>query len=79
MIGPERKHPWLSQNLTNQDVNSSSTLTLACYALGVPPPYITWYKDNIPVEEGPGEACLTNTMLHYTFSVTLKHFKNITS
>ncbi|XP_067103712.1 vascular endothelial growth factor receptor kdr-like [Osmerus mordax] len=50
----KRKHPWLSQNLTNQDVNSSSTLTLACYALGVPPPYITWYKDNIPVEEGPG-------------------------
>lgn len=50
----ERKHPWLSQNLTNQDVNSSSTLTLACYALGVPRPYITWYKNSIPVEEGPG-------------------------
>ncbi|CAB1325393.1 unnamed protein product [Coregonus sp. 'balchen'] len=49
----ERKRPWLRQNLTNQDVNSSSTLTMACYALGVPPPYITWYKDNLPVQEGP--------------------------
>ncbi|XP_029626899.1 vascular endothelial growth factor receptor kdr-like [Salmo trutta] len=50
----ERKRPWLRQNLTNQDVNSSSTLTMACYALGVPPPYITWYKDKLPVQEGPG-------------------------
>uniref|UniRef100_A0A674BJD2 receptor protein-tyrosine kinase n=1 Tax=Salmo trutta TaxID=8032 RepID=A0A674BJD2_SALTR len=48
------KRPWLRQNLTNQDVNSSSTLTMACYALGVPPPYITWYKDKLPVQEGPG-------------------------
>lgn len=49
-----RKRPWLRQNLTNQDVNSSSTLTLACFALGVPRPYIMWYKNGIPVEEGPG-------------------------
>ncbi|CAK6964637.1 LOW QUALITY PROTEIN: vascular endothelial growth factor receptor kdr-like [Scomber scombrus] len=50
----ERKQPWLSQNLTNQDVNSSSTLVLACIALGVPHPNITWYKNGIPVKEGPG-------------------------
>ncbi|XP_030001567.1 vascular endothelial growth factor receptor kdr-like isoform X1 [Sphaeramia orbicularis] len=49
-----RKHPWLSQNLTNQDVNSSSTLVLACFALGVPRPYIMWYKNGIPVGKGPG-------------------------
>ncbi|XP_034545959.1 vascular endothelial growth factor receptor kdr-like isoform X2 [Notolabrus celidotus] len=49
-----RKRPWLSQNLTNQDVNSSSTLMLACFALGVPRPYILWYKNGVPVEEGPG-------------------------
>ncbi|XP_020491449.2 vascular endothelial growth factor receptor kdr-like [Labrus bergylta] len=49
-----RKRPWLSQNLTNQDVNSSSTLILACFALGVPRPYILWYKNGVPVEEGPG-------------------------
>ncbi|XP_031159144.1 vascular endothelial growth factor receptor kdr-like isoform X1 [Sander lucioperca] len=49
-----RKRPWLSQNLTNQDVNSSSTLMLACFALGVPRPYIMWYKNDVPVEEGPG-------------------------
>ncbi|CAL8356421.1 unnamed protein product [Merluccius merluccius] len=49
-----RKRPWLSQNLTNQDVNSSRTLTLECFAKGVPPPRITWYKNNIQVQEGPG-------------------------
>uniref|UniRef100_A0A667YK12 receptor protein-tyrosine kinase n=1 Tax=Myripristis murdjan TaxID=586833 RepID=A0A667YK12_9TELE len=49
-----RQHPWLSQNLTNQNVNSSSTLTLTCDAHGVPHPHITWYKNYIPVEEGPG-------------------------
>ncbi|KAF3694025.1 Vascular endothelial growth factor receptor kdr-like [Channa argus] len=49
-----RKRPWLSQNLTNQDVNSSNTLMLACFALGVPRPYINWYKNGILVEQGPG-------------------------
>uniref|UniRef100_A0A665XCL3 receptor protein-tyrosine kinase n=1 Tax=Echeneis naucrates TaxID=173247 RepID=A0A665XCL3_ECHNA len=49
-----RKHPWLTQNLTNQEVNSSSTLMLACFALGVPRPNITWFKNNVQVEEGPG-------------------------
>ncbi|XP_052430180.1 vascular endothelial growth factor receptor kdr-like [Carassius gibelio] len=50
----ERKRPTLMQNLTNQDVNSSSTLTLACFAEGVPEPDIKWYKDKTPVTEGPG-------------------------
>lgn len=50
----ERKLPWLTQNLTNQEVNSSSTLTLNCSALGVPRPNILWYKNGIEVEKGPG-------------------------
>lgn len=54
LIVEARKRPWLSQNLTNQDVNSSSTLTLTCFAQGVPRPNITWYKNYVPVEEGPG-------------------------
>ncbi|XP_029297446.1 vascular endothelial growth factor receptor kdr-like [Cottoperca gobio] len=54
LIVDVRKRPWLSQNLTNQDVNSSSTLMLACFALGVPRPYIMWYKNDVPVDEGPG-------------------------
>uniref|UniRef100_A0AAQ4QDH0 receptor protein-tyrosine kinase n=1 Tax=Gasterosteus aculeatus aculeatus TaxID=481459 RepID=A0AAQ4QDH0_GASAC len=49
-----RTSPWLSRNLTDQDVNSSSTLMLACFALGVPRPYIVWYKNGVEVEEGPG-------------------------
>lgn len=51
----ERQRPTLRQNLTNQDVNSSSTLTLACSVEGVPEPDIKWYKDKTPVTEGPGE------------------------
>lgn len=50
----ERKQPWLSQNLTDQAVNSSTTLTLTCLALGVPRPNITWYKNMLEVEKGPG-------------------------
>lgn len=49
-----RERPWLSQNLTNQYVNSSSTLTLPCNALGIPRPNITWYRNSVPVEQGPG-------------------------
>ncbi|XP_051931066.1 vascular endothelial growth factor receptor kdr-like [Hippocampus zosterae] len=49
-----RKQPWLSQNLTDRDVNSSSTLMLACLAQGVPHPNITWYKNSVQLEEGPG-------------------------
>ncbi|MEQ2180641.1 hypothetical protein GOODEAATRI_003264, partial [Goodea atripinnis] len=54
LVVEERKRPWLSQNLTNQDVNSSSTLVLACFASGVPRPLIRWYKNDVEVEESPG-------------------------
>ncbi|KAL6480200.1 hypothetical protein MHYP_G00112330 [Metynnis hypsauchen] len=54
LIIDERRVPKLKQNLTNQDVNSSSTLILTCLAYGVPPPLITWYKNKLPVTEGPG-------------------------
>lgn len=49
-----RKRPWLTQNLTNQDVNGSSTLRLECYALGVPRPEITWYKNGVLLKQSPG-------------------------
>lgn len=58
----ERQRPMLKQNLTNQDVNSSSTLTLDCFAEGVPEPHIKWYKDKTPVIEGPGEKALNGFM-----------------
>ncbi|XP_037531691.1 vascular endothelial growth factor receptor kdr-like [Nematolebias whitei] len=54
LILNEKKRPWLSQNLTNQDVNSSSTLVMPCYASGVPHPFITWFKNGIKVKESPG-------------------------
>uniref|UniRef100_A0A1A8CTU0 receptor protein-tyrosine kinase n=2 Tax=Nothobranchius kadleci TaxID=1051664 RepID=A0A1A8CTU0_NOTKA len=54
LIVNERKQPHFSQNLTNQDVNSSSTLVMACYASGVPQPYIMWFKNGVKVEESPG-------------------------
>ncbi|XP_026873989.2 vascular endothelial growth factor receptor kdr-like [Electrophorus electricus] len=54
IIIDERRAPWIKQNLTDQSVNSSSTLTLACFVHGVPRPLITWYKDKAPVYESPG-------------------------
>uniref|UniRef100_A0A3Q3VUQ2 receptor protein-tyrosine kinase n=1 Tax=Mola mola TaxID=94237 RepID=A0A3Q3VUQ2_MOLML len=54
LIVDARKQPWLIQNLTNQDVNSSSTLRLSCLAMGVPRPDIMWYKNGIPVKQGQG-------------------------
>lgn len=49
-----RKRPWLTQNLTNQDVNCSSTLKLECYAGGVPRPEIRWYKNGVLLKQSPG-------------------------
>ncbi|XP_060783732.1 vascular endothelial growth factor receptor kdr-like [Neoarius graeffei] len=63
LIVDERRAPWLTQNLTSQDVNSSSTLTLECLAHGVPPPFIKWYKDKIPITEGPGITLKDNGVL----------------
>lgn len=54
MFVAARKRPWLSQNLTNQDVNGSSTLMLACVAQGIPRPDIEWYRNGVPVKEDPG-------------------------
>ncbi|KAJ8255109.1 hypothetical protein GJAV_G00201010 [Gymnothorax javanicus] len=50
----ERKGPWLQQNLTDQEVDSGSTLVLHCSAQGVPSPNITWYKVGHRVLQGPG-------------------------
>uniref|UniRef100_W5JXX0 receptor protein-tyrosine kinase n=1 Tax=Astyanax mexicanus TaxID=7994 RepID=W5JXX0_ASTMX len=63
LVIDERSVPKLQQNLTNQEVNSSSTLLLACLAFGVPTPFITWYKDKVPVSEGPGITLKDEGML----------------
>lgn len=61
-----RKRPWLSQNLTNQEVNSSNTLMLTCYARGVPHPDITWQKNGVPLKEGPGNRELKHSVVSET-------------
>ncbi|XP_066555062.1 vascular endothelial growth factor receptor 1 isoform X2 [Amia ocellicauda] len=46
--------PQLLRNLSNQSVNVSSSVTLACLAQGVPEPQLAWYKDNHKLTQGSG-------------------------
>ncbi|KAF5889024.1 vascular endothelial growth factor receptor kdr-like, partial [Clarias magur] len=63
LILEERRVPWFVHNLTSKEVNTSSTLNLTCLALGAPAPFITWYKENIPIKEGPGITLMENGVL----------------
>ncbi|XP_028288442.1 vascular endothelial growth factor receptor 1 isoform X2 [Parambassis ranga] len=46
--------PVLLTNLTDCTVNVSSSVTLSCPSQGVPPPTITWYKDERALLQGSG-------------------------
>uniref|UniRef100_A0A3Q1GY33 receptor protein-tyrosine kinase n=1 Tax=Acanthochromis polyacanthus TaxID=80966 RepID=A0A3Q1GY33_9TELE len=46
--------PVLLHNLTDCTVNVSSSVTLSCPSEGVPPPTITWYKDECSLTPGSG-------------------------
>ncbi len=47
--------PVLLHNLTDCTVNASSSVSLSCPSKGVPPPTITWYKDERALTQGSGE------------------------
>uniref|UniRef100_A0A669CQK1 receptor protein-tyrosine kinase n=1 Tax=Oreochromis niloticus TaxID=8128 RepID=A0A669CQK1_ORENI len=47
--------PVLVSNLTDCTVNVSSSVTLSCPCRGVPPPTITWYKDQRVLLQGSGK------------------------
>lgn len=53
MIGLEAAR--ILNNLTDQKVNVSATVTLDCYAAGRPTPLVLWTKNNRTVVEGSGE------------------------
>ncbi|XP_029384470.1 vascular endothelial growth factor receptor 1 isoform X1 [Echeneis naucrates] len=46
--------PVLHHNLTDCTVNVSSSVTLRCPSEGIPPPTITWYKDEHALSQGSG-------------------------
>lgn len=54
MVGLEAAR--ILNNLTDQKVNVSATVTLHCDAAGRPTPLVLWTKNNQTVVEGSGEA-----------------------
>uniref|UniRef100_M4A5T9 receptor protein-tyrosine kinase n=1 Tax=Xiphophorus maculatus TaxID=8083 RepID=M4A5T9_XIPMA len=46
--------PVLLRNLTDCTVNASSSVILICESEGIPPPTITWYKDEQVLQQGSG-------------------------
>nr|XP_046226781.1 vascular endothelial growth factor receptor 1 isoform X2 [Scatophagus argus] len=48
------KPPVLLSNLTDWAVNVSSSVILSCPSQGVPPPTVTWYKDQRALSQGSG-------------------------
>ncbi|XP_034003467.1 LOW QUALITY PROTEIN: vascular endothelial growth factor receptor 1 [Trematomus bernacchii] len=46
--------PVLLDNLTDCTVNVSSSVFLSCPSAGVPPPTVTWYKDEQALSQGSG-------------------------
>ncbi|KAM9337201.1 vascular endothelial growth factor receptor 1 [Symphorus nematophorus] len=46
--------PVLLYNLTDCTVNVSSSVILSCPSEGIPPPTITWYKDECALSQGSG-------------------------
>ncbi|XP_047205627.1 vascular endothelial growth factor receptor 1 isoform X2 [Girardinichthys multiradiatus] len=46
--------PVLLSNLTDCTVNASSSVILSCESQGIPPPTITWYKDERVLQQGSG-------------------------
>ncbi|XP_066474944.1 vascular endothelial growth factor receptor 1 [Tiliqua scincoides] len=46
--------PHLLRNLTDQVVNTSHSVSLECFAHGVPEPQLSWFKNNEEIQEEPG-------------------------
>ncbi|XP_036073285.1 vascular endothelial growth factor receptor 1 isoform X4 [Oryzias melastigma] len=58
------KAPVLLGNLTDCTVNVSASVTLGCLSHGVPPPTITWYKDEQLLQPGSGIVIERDGSLH---------------
>ncbi|XP_034416288.1 vascular endothelial growth factor receptor 1 [Cyclopterus lumpus] len=46
--------PVLLNNLTDCTLNASSSVSLSCASEGIPPPTVTWYKDERALSQGSG-------------------------
>lgn len=56
LVSTERVAPFIVENLTNIEVNSSGKILLDCKVNGTPWPKIDWLKNGVPVLPASGES-----------------------
>lgn len=52
----EKVAPFIIENLTNIEVNSSGKILLDCKVSGTPRPNIHWLKNGVPILPASGES-----------------------
>lgn len=73
--------PTLVGNLENQTTNIGETIEVSCAVNGIPPPSITWFKNNETLVEDSGEdfslTIIIKRLLFMRLTADFHHFHNV--